>query len=68
MANKCAICGKSTGRMVASPSHKDKKVCLSCLNEMIFNTGTIDEELGPLRKALGKAFAAFKEEWEKQEK
>ena len=68
MAKKCAVCGKSTGRLIASPSHPGKSVCLSCLNEMIFNKNNIEKELAPLRSALGKALAAFKDEWEKQDK
>jgi hypothetical protein len=66
--SKCTICGKSVNRYITSYSYPNKRVCLNCLNELIFTTGAIEEELGPLRKALGKAFEAFKDEWESQEK
>jgi hypothetical protein len=61
MVNKCIICGKSVSKSVATPSNPKKHVCLSCLNELVFNANTIGSELEPITKALSNALSAFKE-------
>ena len=64
---KCIVCGKNVRRAIAGHSHPEKYVCVDCLNELIFDVNTMEEELEPLSNALTKAIAAFKEEWEKEQ-
>jgi predicted sulfurtransferase len=63
---KCIICEKTNDKLVATQSNPDKYVCFSCLNELIFNTGTAKGEIdiGSYRDAIKKAFNTFKDELE----
>ncbi len=65
---RCVICGRQVGNWVVNPGHSDKPVCLPCVNSMIFNLHTLDQEFKPLTKALEKGVEAFKVEFEKEER
>jgi hypothetical protein len=67
MAEKCVICGKSVSadRSVANSSHPEKRVCLDCLNGLMFNASTVVEELEPFAKAFTKAVKDLRDEWNK---
>jgi hypothetical protein len=58
----CVVCGKNPGRMVSSPKNPDKYVCMSCLNQLVFNLKTLGEELEPLAEAVEKGVDAVDRE------
>ena len=68
MVDKCVICGKSVDvdRSAASAGHPGKRVCLDCLNGLVFNMSTVNEELEPFIKAFAKAVKTVKDEWDKR--
>ncbi len=68
MARKCVICGKDAEKYATDPDYPRKYICLQCLNRIVLNSRTIDVEMGPVRVAFEKAFNAFRDEWEKQQK
>ncbi len=65
MADKCVICGKSAPKYVSNPSHPGKKVCVNCLNGLVFNAGTLNEAMEPITSAFNKALKDIKEGMEK---
>ena len=61
MAGKCMVCGKSAAKLASSANHPDKRVCLDCLNGLVFNAGTLAKEMEPITKAFAKAFKEITE-------
>ena len=66
--NVCVVCGGSQYKLVVGVKHPERKVCLDCLNDIIFNINTVEEELEPLAKALENAFGDLQKELEKRQK
>lgn len=64
---RCVICGKVAKDLVVNPEHPEKRVCLDCLNGLIFNLNTLEMELRPIYNALDSALEAFDRELEKKE-
>ncbi len=63
---KCIICGKGGRELVVSPDHPEKRVCLDCLNELVFSLNTLEKELRPIYNALDMALDAFNKEMNKK--
>jgi hypothetical protein len=63
---KCIICGKSGKALAVSPDHPEKRICLDCLNGLVFSLNTLEKELRPLYNALDRALDAFNKEIDKK--
>lgn len=68
MVEKCAICGKSVSKWVLNSKHPEKRVCLDCLNGLVFNAKTLTEEMEPITKAFMDAFSEIKKNLENSQK
>jgi len=65
---KCVICGKGGKELVVSPDYPEKRICLDCLNGLVFSLNTLEKELKPLYNALDSALDAFNREMSKKSK
>ena len=66
MMGRSIICGRSGRELVVSPDYPEKRVCLDCLNGLVFSLNTLEKELTPLYNALEKALDAFNKEIDKK--
>ena len=68
MEKKCIICERAGRETVVSPDYPEKRICLDCLNGLVFSLNTLEKELEPLYNALEKALDAFNKEVNKKSK
>lgn len=58
-AGRCIICGKAAQMLVYNPRYPEKKLCVNCLNGIVFNVMTVEEELEPIARLMGDSLDEF---------